>query len=765
MNAPAHSLFKIPFKRGIWFVMPRRILAAALIYTFMITSYIFRRQVCLLAILLLLPALLFAQNKKQITLEDIWQKGTFSVKNVPGFNALKDGKHYTQMDEDGQLQEINVYDLAKGKKGKTLLSNNTDGETGTITYYTFSDDEQKILLFTKAKAVYRRSILYKVWVCDLKTGTRQLLDEEQVLHATFNPRGTRVAFVKGNNLYIKELANGNLTAVTTDGVSNKVINGNCDWVYEEEFQFSKAYDWSPDGRYLAYYRFDESRVKEFTISYYEEEKNYPRLYTYKYPKAGEDNSIVTIHTYDVAAGSTTAVQTGPETDQYIPRIRWARNNNELCVYRMNRLQNKLELLLANAANGNTRMIYTEENAAYIDINDNLTFLPDGRSFLITSERDGYNHLYKWNWEKQELTLLTQGAWEVDVMQGVDEKQQCVYYTAGVITPLERKLYRVDWNGKQTQCLTPEAGTHEVTPCAGYRYFLDKHSRLNAVPVYSLISNKGKKIRTLENNAALSQTMASYALGVVSTLQIPNGKGDMLNAWMIKPADFDPSRKYPVLLYQYSGPGSQEVEDKFPVGNYFWHQMMAQKGYIVVCADGTGTGGRGEKFKKKTYLQLGKYESEDQIAVGKYMAAQSYVDAGRIGIWGWSYGGFMSATCILKGADVFKTAVAVAPVTNWRFYDNIYTERYMRTPATNAKGYDENAPEKMASKLKGKFLMIHGTADDNVHYQNAVIMTDQLIKANKQFSSEYYPNKNHGIYGGVTRLQLFRRMTDYLLENL
>ncbi|MFA6056882.1 MAG: S9 family peptidase [Taibaiella sp.] len=731
----------------------------------MMLYYAIRRPLVLATVLLFSTVLTFAQGRKQISLEDIWQNGTFAAKNVPGFNALKDGKHYTQLDESGDEQQINIYDLASGKKSKTLLTKKTSDEIGEIGEYSLSNDEQKIMLLTNPEPIYRRSILHKVWILDLKTGSRQLLDNEPVLHATFNPQGTKVAFVRDNNLYIKDLSTGNLTAVTHDGEHNKIINGNCDWVYEEEWEFTRAYDWSPDGNYLAWYRFDESGVKEYTIPFYEETNSYPRLYTYKYPKAGEANSVVTIHIFDVKNGNIALAQTGPEKDQYIPRIKWAGNTSKLCVYRMNRLQNKLELLLTDAATGNAEIIYSEENPYYIEINDNLTFLPDGTSFVLTSERDGFNHLYKWNFINKELTQLTHGGWDVDQMVGVDQANKCVYYTAGVTTPLERKLYKVDWNGKETKCLTPADGTHEVTPCAGFRYFLDKYSRMNMVPVYTLISNDGKKIKVLEDNKALKQTMSSYALGVISTLQIPNGNGDMLNAWMIKPADFDPSKKYPVLLYQYSGPGSQEVEDKFPVKDYFWYQMLAQKGYIIVCADGTGTGGRGEKFKKKTYLQLGKYESDDQIAVGKYMARQDYVDPDRVGIWGWSYGGFMSSICILKGADVFKTAIAVAPVTNWRFYDNVYTERYMRTPVVNANGYDDNAPEKMASKLKGNFLMIHGTADDNVHYQNAVVFTDQLIKANKQFQAEYYPNKNHSIYGGVTRLQLYRRMTDFILKNL
>lgn len=713
---------------------------------------------------LLLPFFANAQTRKQITLEDIWRDGTFAAKDVPGFAALKDGENYSQLDEENNEQIINIYNLSSGKKVKSIFNNKTNSKLGEIVSYTFSNNEQKLLLFTDRKPVYRRSILFTVWVYDLSTKELTQLDASPVLHATFNPQGTQVAFVKDSNIYIADLKTGNKIAVTTDGETNKIINGNCDWVYEEEWEFTRAFDWSPDGSSLAYYRFDESNVKEYTIPFYEGE-NYPRLYTYKYPKAGESNSVVSIRFYNVKSGNTVHADLGTETNQYIPRIKWTDNANKLCIYRMNRLQNKLELLLTDAQTGHSDLMYEETNKYYIEINDNLSFLPDGKSFVFTSEKDGFNHLYKWNWVDKKLIQLTKGNWDVDKIKGVDKKNACVYYTAGVISPLERKLYKVDLSGKSSVCLTDENGTHDITSCQGYQFFLDKYSKLNAVPVYTLINNRGKKVRVLEDNAALKATMEKYDLSVVTTLQIPNGKGDMLNAWMIKPGNFDPNKKYPVLLYQYSGPGSQEVADKFPLGNYFWHQMLAEKGYIIVCADGTGTGGRGEAFKKKTYLELGKYESDDQIAVGKFMAKQDYVDKDRIGIWGWSFGGFMSSTCIMKGADVFKTAVAVAPVTNWRFYDNVYTERYMRTPAENAKGYDDNAPEKMANKLKGNFLMIHGTADDNVHFQNAVALTDQLIKANKQFEAEYYPNKNHGISGGITRLQLFRRITDYIVANL
>jgi len=471
-----------------------------------------------------------------------------------------------------------------------------------------------------------------------------------------------------------------------------------------------------------------------------------------------------IKIYDLQKKTTINANIGKETDQYIPRIKWTEDSTRLCVYRMNRLQNKLELLLVNAVDGGSNSIYTEKNKWYININDEITFLPGGHSLILSSERDGYSHLYHWDWLKEKLTDLTPGNYDVDGLTGIDVPRKLVYYTSTETSPLERRLYAVSWTGANKNCLTPEKGTHAITPCEGYNFFLDKLSQLNKVPVYYLRNAKGNIIRTLEDNGDLETKMKEYALGNIRFMKIKGAEAN-LNAWIITPPDFDSTKKYPVLMYQYSGPGSQEVADRFPIGNFFWHQMLAEKGYIIVCADGTGTGCRGEAFRKKTYLQLGKYESDDQIAVAKNLAKLPYVDKDRIGIWGWSYGGFMSSTCILKGNDVFKTALAVAPVTNWRYYDNIYTERYMRTPQENQEGYDNNAPDKMAANLKGKFLFIHGTADDNVHFQNSVMLDAALINANKQFECEFYPDKNHGIYGGNTRYQLYTRMTDFILKNL
>jgi dipeptidyl-peptidase-4 len=619
-----------------------------------------------------------------------------------------------------------------------------------------------MLLLAESENIYRRSVLHRAYVFDIASGSIKLLDYDKVLHAAFSADAQKVAFVKNNNLYYKDLQKDMIVAVSNDGEKNRIINGNCDWVYEEEFAFTKAYEWSKNGDYLAYYHFDESMVPEYTIAKYT--GLYPDQYKYKYPKAGERNSVVQIKIYDLKSKQTSIANTGKETDQYIPRIKWTNDPSKICVYRMNRLQNKLELLLTNAGDGKSTTIYTEKNKWYINIDDEIAFLPDGHSLVMRSEQSGYNHLYNWDWQSQKLTPITSGDYDVDGLVGVDAERKLVYYTAAEASPLQRQLFVAGITGKNKKCLTPENGMHGITPCTGFNYFLDKYAALNKVPVYTLRDASGKIIRTLEDNKDLAAKLKEYALGNIKLMKI-DGVSEPLNTYMITPPDFDKNKKYPVLMFQYSGPGSQQVIDNFPVGNFFWHQLLAQKGYIIVCADGTGTGARGEAFRKKTYLQLGKYESDDQIAVAKNLGKLQYVDKDRIGIWGWSYGGFMSATCILKGNDVFKAAIAVAPVSNWRYYDNIYTERYMRTPQENAKGYDENAPEKIAGKLTGKFLLIHGTADDNVHFQNAVTLTTELIKSGKDFESEYYPDKAHGISGGNTRHHLYTRMTDFILKNL
>jgi dipeptidyl-peptidase-4 len=709
----------------------------------------------------LLQAFSVSAQNKLITLEDIWKDRTFAVKSVPGFAGTKDGMQYSDQRVDSNLTTIQLKSLKDGKEGNILYQGKL-----TVDEYLMTDKQDRLLLLTEGENIYRRSILHKVYVYDPATKQETLLDNEKLLHATLSPDGSKVAYVKGNNLYFKDLKTGETTAVTTDGKLNSIINGNCDWVYEEEFSFTQAYQWSPDGKYLAFYRFDESGVPTYTMTMYD--GLYPKPYQYKYPKAGEPNSVVEIGIYDLATKTTVKPQlfgADGSMDYYVPRIVWTKDPGQLCIFRMNRRQNHLDLLLTEALTGMTSPIYQEDNKDYINISDNIEFLPDGKSFLFSSELDGWNHLYVYDWKAKKLRKLTEGNYDVDALIGTDAKAQKVYYTAADPGPLQRRLYSIGINGKNRTTLTPEPGVHAITPIEGNQYFLDRLSRLNDVPVFTLRDANGKIVRTLEDNAALKSKMQEYRLGKAELIEVKGAGGKSLNAWRMLPPNFDSTKKYPVLMYQYSGPASQEVADRFPIRDYFWHQMLAEKGYIIFCADGTGTGFRGEAFRKETYLQLGKKESEDQIAVAKYLATLSYVDAKRIGIWGWSYGGFMSATCMMKGADIFKTGISVAPVTNWRYYDNIYTERYMRKPAENVQGYDDNAPENLIDGLKGNFLLVHGTGDDNVHVQNSLMMMNKMISAEKEFDSEFYPNRAHGISGDGARYHLYRRMTEFILEKL
>ncbi len=703
----------------------------------------------------------FTQGKKEISLEDIFTKSTFRQDAVAGFRSMKDGKYYTELNKESALQKVA---FESGKAESTLVNFKDlryNGKELKIDDYEFNENETKLLLFTESESIYRRSILHKVYVYDFITKKIEQVKKEKVLHASFSPLSDKVAYVFENNLYYYDISSNETVPITEDGSYNS-INGNCDWVYEEEFEFTKAYEWSEKGDYIAFYHFDQTQVPEYHFAIYD--KLYPTDYKYKYPKSGEKNSVVTIKIYHIEDARTVICDLGEEDDIYIPRIKINPFNNSTVVYKLNRLQNHLELFEINTRNGKSKMIYNETNKYFVEINDNISFLKKQNGFVYTSEKDGYNHIYVHDIENGESTQVTKGKWEVTAIKGVDEKSNLIYFLSTEVSPLERQLYEVTLQGNSKKCITPEAGWHDITYNSDFTYFLDKHSEINKVPTFTLVSRNSIK-RVLKDNADLKRKMNEYQLSEFELFKVPGKDGTLLNGWLLKPHDFSEENLYPLLMFQYSGPGSQQVTNQFSIGNMWWYQLLAQNGYIIVCVDGTGTGFRGEEFKKKTYLQLGKYESDDQIAVAKYFAEQPNIDSTRIGIWGWSYGGYMSSICLLKGADIFKTAIAVAPVTNWRYYDNIYTERYMRTPQENAKGYDDNSPVNMVDKLKGNYLLIHGSADDNVHLQNTMMMVDALIKSNKDFDSEIYPNKNHGIGGGVTRLQLYRKITNYILEKL
>jgi dipeptidyl-peptidase-4 len=699
----------------------------------------------LLFFLLFLPLLTIGQ-KKQITLEDLYKKGTFRGEFVPGFA------------EQPLDSLIDVKDV-KDESGKQM-------NTGD---YELSGDKKRIIFFNGREPIYRRSSKANLYLYDVATKKTIRLNEGKVLHATFSPDGTKVAYVQDNNLYLYDIATATSKAITTDGKWNFIINGNCDWVYEEEFEFSQAYQWSPKGAYIAYYRFDESNVKEYNLTIYDNQYN--KDYRYKYPKAGDDNSKVEIHIYNIATGQDVKAQY-EQGDIYIPRIKWTRDDNSLVVFWMNRHQDNLKLLLTNAQTGVANQLYEEKNKYYVEINDDWWFLKDGKNFLFTSEMNGFRHLYLYSLDGKTKTQLTKGNFEIADVNGVDEKNKIIYYTIAWPTPMDRTVFATDFSGNKPQQLTAGTGWHRIVFNDVFTQFYDYFSDLNTpqtVRLFDITKNKKKEItvkqvKVVNDNSKLRSKMEEYALGKAEFIRVPNSKGDTLNGWMLKPINFEANKKYPVLFCNYGGPGSQQVANRFGTVS-FWQQMLAEKGYIVVSVDNTGTGFRGEEFKKKTYLQLGKLEIEDQIDAAKYLGTLSYVDKDNIGHWGWSYGGFMSSLAITKGADVFKAAIAVAPVTSWRFYDNIYTERYMRTPKENQKGYDENAPLNFVDKIKGKFLIIHGTADDNVHFQNSVQMVEAMVQKNINFESAYYPNKNHGIFGGNTTYHLWSKMTNWLYQNL
>jgi len=654
----------------------------------------------------------------------------------------------------------NVVDTLISSSKITLINNI---KSFTFDGYTLNNDETMAILTTETEGIYRHSTASKCYVYDLKTNKLTLVSDKKIMYCTFDPSGKYLAYVWENNLYTKDLKTQKNKAVTKDGKRNAIINGAVDWVYEEEFSMSTGYQWNEDGSAIAFYKFDESKVPQYSMTTYE--GLYPQQNNFKYPKAGEANSIVDVYVYTLKSGKLKKMLTGSENDQYLPRIKWTKDNNILSIQRLNRLQNKWELLLANSQTGIINVAYEETDKYYIDITDDLIFLPGNELMLMTSERNGYRHIYLHKSNGPEIAPITKGNWEVADILGFNDLEKTIYYSSFEISPLEKHIFSIKIDGSDKKDLTSTSGMHSANFSTDFSYFLHTTSTINSPSVSSINRGNGDFVRTLEDNKLLKDKLSEYKFSEAE-LGTLTANNTTLNYWMIKPKDFDPSKKYPLLMFVYGGPGSQQVTNSWGGGNYLWHQMLAnEKGYIIACVDNRGTGARGSEFKKMTYKELGKYESDDQISAAQYFGTLSYIDASRIGIWGWSYGGFMSSTCLTKGADVFKAAIAVAPVTNWRYYDNIYTERYMQLPKDNEEGYDKNSPINMVDKLKGKYLLVHGTGDDNVHFQNSVKMVEKMVELNKPFQSAYYPDKNHGIYGGNTRLHLFTLMTNFIIENL
>lgn len=716
---------------------------------------------------LIIVLLIFWTNVAQeINVEKIWKKYEYRSQGVGGFNTMSDGDRYTQINDNGDL--IMFY-ISKPNQAPTVLIDAKSllfkGKQVAIEDYNFDKSERKVLIMTSINPIYRRSYNAVCFLYDLDTKVLTALSEEyspQTL-AEYSPDGKRVSFIHKNDLYVKDLTTNRIIAITTDGKRNKIINGTTDWVYEEEFSITKAYSWSPDSKYIAYLKFVEKKVKEFGIDMYGD--LYPNRYEYKYPKAGEDNSVVTAHWVAIAnSKKINPISLG--SYEYIPRIQWSNVSNRLLLQTMNRHQDSLRYHMLDFTVGKKpihRILYTDYSNSYVDVNESLYFMPNGNGFFFTSEKSGYNQLYALDYSGN-LSSISEGELDLIDACGVSHDGTHFYYTRSNQHGISKVLCQINIETKAVQEMSPLEGWMDANFTQGMKYFVGTYSDANTPPVHGLYNGNGNLIKLLEDNDELKVKLAALNLSK-KEFKLLDINGVMLNASVIFPPDFNKDNKYPVYMNVYGGPGHNEVTNQWDGNDFMFHQLLASKGYIVVSVDPRGTQYRGTAFKKATYLQLGKLEVEDFIGTAKYFQSLPYVDATRIGIMGWSYGGFMSSLAMTKGAEVFKMGIAVAPVTNWRYYDNIYTERFMRTPQENPTGYDNNSPINHVDKLNGKFLLVHGMADDNVHFQNSTDMISALVKANKQFDFFAYPNKNHGIYGGNTRNHLFSMMYDYILQNL
>lgn len=700
-------------------------------------------------------------SQKTISIEDIYKNYRFETKNFAGFNFLNDGHSYVER----FYNNIIVNDIVTGEQKDILLDfNQIKSEIGSYTKFQIGNNKEKILLATETENLYRSSSksFYYVWD-HVSSKLTPVLKTTKQLNPSFSPNDQKLAFVAENNLYIKDLKSGKLDQITTDGKANMILNG-LPGMYDGEFAQFKAYEWSPDGQYLAFIRLDETNVPNYSINYFNNEA-YPTTKAHKYPKVGEHVSIVSVYVYNLATKTSKKIEIPIESDDYIPRITWTKDNYHLCVTWLNHKQNELRLYMADSQTGKVRQMYKEANAAYIDCNFSLIFLENGSEYLWSSEKDGFNHLYIYDLKGNMVHQLTKGKWDVTKVYGYDAKRALVYYQAAKKNPMQKAVYSVNINSENTDVVAAIPGTNDVQFTGNYEYYVLEYSNINRAPIYTLYENNGKRNRDLETNNLLTEYQLSYKTQTCRFFNFNTSDSISLNGWIIMPPNMDTLKKYPVFMYQYSGPNDQQVTDEWKGNNYWWFQLLSQHGYIVACVDGRGTGARGEAFRKITYKQLGKYETIDQIEAAKYLSKLSYVDSARIGIYGHSFGGFIAALCILKGNNVFKAAIAVAPVVDWRWYSLLYTERYLQTEKENPNGFKDNSPINFADQLKGNLLLIHGTADEIVHFQHSLEFSRALIQANKQFESFYYPDGNHALYSGNANLHLHQKITEYIYKNL
>jgi dipeptidyl-peptidase-4 len=719
---------------------------------------------------ILLSGLLLNVNAQQgLELADFVSRPVFQAETPGKIVPLNDGKHYARLEEDGT--KIVKYSFTSPKPVGVLVdvSSLKGASIESIEGFTFSPDGSRALVYNNSNRIYRRSFIADYYVIDIERREVEPLSKNGPQRdATFAPNGYSVAFVRDNNIFIKNLRFGTENQITFDGAKDTIINGAADWVYEEEFAFTRAFDWSADSQELAYIKFDESQVKQWTLQYYKgsypeykEYELYPGEYTYKYPKAGTANSVVSVHVFNIQNRTTKKMDIKGD-DIYIPRIQWTNEPGQLAIVMLNRRQDQLDLLLANSSSGLTRSIMTDRNSRYVseDCIKGIYFLPDGKHFVYKAQLDGYFHLHLYSLDGRKVRQLTKGNWDVTDYYGYDAASRLFYFQAAARSPLRREVYSVNFDGTKMTPVAAKEGTNKATFSSDFSYYVHEFSSASQVPVYQVLDKKGKLQYVINDNNYLKAKLASYKLPNKEFFTFRTEDGVELNGWMIKPLDFDQNRKYPVLMVQYGGPDSQEVLDMWEMG---WEYYLAMKNYLVVCVDGRGTAARGEEFSKQTYMKLGRLESDDQISTARYLSQQSYVDANNIAIWGWSYGGFISTLCLSR-SDLFKAGIAIAPPLNHKFYDTAYTERFMRKPAENPSGY-AFSPIEMAENLHGRLLLVHGTVDDNVHIQHTYEFVDKLVQAGKQFDLFIYPNRNHFIRGGNTRLHLYQMKFDFLERNL
>jgi dipeptidyl-peptidase 4 len=706
----------------------------------------------------------FAQ---ELTNEKIWNSNEFRMKYISGFKSMKDGVHFTKLSQNKDSLCISKHKFTDYKgNGETILNLSNYSKiipTHSIDGYQFNNSEDKIIITTSSKSIYRRSYTAIHYLYDLNTHTLETLSEKYSpqTQVEYSPNGKLISFIYNNNIYIKNLQTKAIVQITNDGFPNKIINGTTDWVYEEEFAITKGYYWSPNSENIAFLKFDESKVKEVNMSIYG--TLYPQQEKFKYPKAGEDNSLVTLNIHDLGINETKQIQL--QDYEYIPRFRWAVKENTLIALTLNRHQNHLKIHHIKKDNEQylSKVFYSEQSKTYIEIDDNLEIMSDN-SLLLTSEKSGFKHLYSLDFHGN-ISQITNGNWDVIDFYGIDEKKNLLFYTSSETGTINKSIYQVKINGKGKKIISSKEGYSEADFSKGMKYFRKTYSTANTPNHYTLCNSNGKELFVIEDNKKLKYSIEKYNLSDKYFFKL-KGKEDSLNASIIKPKNFDPLKKYPVYLHVYGGPGSNTVLNRFKGSEYLYHQLLANKGYIIISIDPRGTMYRGVRFKKSTYLQLGKLELEDITeAVKNFAKNNEFVDTNRIGIQGWSFGGYLTSLAMTKGNNLFKMGIAIAPVTNWEFYDNIYTERFMRTPDENKAGYSENSPINFAENLEGKYLIVHGSADDNVHLQNTLEMIEALVQANKKFESFIYPNKNHGIYGGNTRNHLFNMMLNFTINNL